>query len=142
LLIRKYGSKVGGTVAIIALVLAIIIFFVFWMMGKDLHKEEIYKTIKLKGGTVQQLIEVNLEDSPFIATMESRTGKRNDYDNTFYKIIYEVNNVKHVAWFRGVNGPFVQNRETKDYYGSVIEEISKNKSFIKEYGKRWIFEED
>ncbi|RAV21523.1 hypothetical protein [Paenibacillus contaminans] len=142
MLIRKYGSKVGGTVAIIALVSAIIIFFVFWMMGKDLHKEEINKSIKLKGGTVQQIIEVKLEDSPFIETMESRIGKRNDYDNAFYKIIYEVNGVKHTAWFRGINGPFVKNRETSDIYGSVIEETSENKSLIKQYGKRWIFEEE
>lgn len=134
---RKSGNIVVLVIILVVLVVGSLFFYAGWTKGKRLHKEEIYHTIAQKGGSVQEIIEVKLEDTPFTATMESR--KRND--NTFYKIVYEVDGFEYIAWFRGVNGSYTQYRKTTDAYGDVIEEIPENKSIIKDYGKRWIFEE-
>ncbi|MUT64879.1 hypothetical protein [Paenibacillus sp. NEAU-GSW1] len=137
---RKSGNKVVLVVILVVLVGAILFFWASWTKGESLHKEEIYHTIAQKNGSVVKITEVKLEDTPFTATMESRKGRRGN-DTTFYQIIYVINGSEHIAWFRGVNGPYTQNRETTDAYGDVIEEIPENKSIIKEYGKRWIFDE-
>lgn len=138
--VRKYGTKIGGIIAIIALLFGLIIFSVGWYKGKELHKNKIEAMINSLGGHIQQIVEINLEESPYIGTMESREGKRHGYDNIFYRIVYEVNEEEHIAWFRGVNGPFVQDRETIDYSGNKIEEIPENREKIKQYGEKWIIE--
>lgn len=140
--IRKYGSKTGGIIAGVFFIIALVFFGVFWLIGMQMHKYEINKMISSKNGEILSIKEVKLEDSPFLDTMESRIGKRKGHGNTFYKIEYTISSTKHIAWFRGVNGPFVPNRETTDYYGNIVEELPDNKGKIREYGQRWIFEDD
>ncbi|WP_426451969.1 hypothetical protein ACP26L_07795 [Paenibacillus sp. S-38] len=140
--VRRYGSKAGGFVAGLLLIISIILFAILWLSGKKIHTNEINKIIASKNGEVISIKEVKLEDSPFVDTMESRVGMRKGYDNTFYKIEYSTQGAKHIAWYRGVNGPFVLNRKNTDLNGNELKELPENKGKITNYDQRWIFEED
>lgn len=56
--------------------------------------QEIKEEIAAKGGTVQDIMVVNYEDSPF-----ERSGK----GNTIYKISYEKDGKILTAWYRALN---------------------------------------
>jgi len=61
---------------------------------KQKHHEEIQRIITNRNGTVLQIDKVKLEDTPFLDTSPG---------NTIYKIVYEVEGIKHTAWYRGLN---------------------------------------
>lgn len=140
MIIKKHGTKIGGIIAGIALVVGIIVFYVLWNKGEQLHRNKIEKTIESMGGQVEQITKVKLINSPFVDTMDNELDQKRGYDYTIYKILYPINGKQQTAWFRSINGPYAHDRETIDYYGNPIKEEPENKNIIKEYGERWIFE--
>ncbi|UJF35547.1 hypothetical protein [Paenibacillus hexagrammi] len=134
LVVRKYGSKIGLIIAAITLGMGLIFFLILVSVNNHLEKSEINKVLKEHGGTVVHINKVDLEDSPFLNTMESRKGMRKQYSNTFYKIIYKKDGHKFIAWYRSGGGLFTVRGQTKDFNNKVIEETPENKKLIDTYG--------
>lgn len=138
--VRKYGTKLGGIIAITVLGMALLFFLILWLFENNLVNKEIHKVIEAQNGKVIAIQKIKLEASSFITTMESREGKRGQYSNTFYRITYLKDNKESIAWYRAVNGFFKITGETTDFYNRAIEEKLENIHLIKTYGDRWIFE--
>lgn len=60
---------------------------------KQKHHDEIERIIGDRNGIVLHIDKVKLEESPFL---ESSSG------NVIYKVEYEVDGIKQVAWYRGL----------------------------------------
>jgi hypothetical protein len=138
----KVGTKTGGIIAGIIIVIALFVVLSLLVSGSYLHKQAIEETIKSLGGTVRSIETVELEQTPFISVMESRKGKRIGYANTYYKVVYEKDGTENTAWYRGVNGPFMTHSQTTDFNGNPIEETPENAPLINVYGEKWIFTEN
>lgn len=83
---------------------------------KKLHNQEIENIITAKGGIVVKVNKINPDLSPF--------GKNANGNNIIYKIIYEINGINHVAWYRGLN---------------IVNDIHGERTQVG-YGEEWIFE--
>jgi hypothetical protein len=135
--VRKYGTKLGGKIAGIALVIGIIIIAITWILDNQFQKKEIQSTVQSRGGIVQSITKVKLADSPFVDTMEGRNEGK--LGNSFYKVIYRKNGKDLTAWYRSVDGLFFIHGKTLDINNKLINESIENKDYIKTYGERWIF---
>lgn len=84
---------------------------------EEKHEEEIRKVISSNGGVVVKIVRVEPEDSPFADEFNK--------SNVVYKITYNKDNTKLVAWYRGVN---------------VVNNIhAKNPTALQGgYGEKWI----
>lgn len=138
--VRVYGTKVGGIIATVGLVLVLIFCCIVWLVGMSMENSEIHKMIEAQKGIIQTIHKVKLEESPFLLTMESREGRRSSYANHFYKIVYVKAGEQHLAWYRSVLGLFTIKGTTTDFYHKPIDENIENKHLIKTYGDKWIFE--
>lgn len=78
----------------------------YWGL-KNKHNAEINSFIASKGGEVIQIEESDIEMSPF-----NESGKL----NTIYKITYEREGKKLVAWYRAINNFSNIHQVTKNSY--------------------------
>jgi len=98
-------------VIFIFLIIAILIIIGMGLWGywglKNKHDKEINYFITSKGGEVVRIEESTFEGSPF-----KESGKL----NTIYKITYEKNGKKLVAWYRAINNFSNIHQVTKNSY--------------------------
>ncbi|MFC4779101.1 hypothetical protein ACFO9Q_20100 [Paenibacillus sp. GCM10023252] len=106
MVLRKTGTKTGGLIAVTCLIIGLIFFGIVYLVDNNKAENEIERVVQNLGGQVVSIHKVKLEESPYLDTMESRIGKREQYSNTFYKIKYSKNNNEFIAWYRSVNGIF------------------------------------
>lgn len=138
-LIRVRGTKKHAKIIVGLLLLFFLSGLTLHFWGSVLHHQTINNKIESIGGKILSIQDVVLEETPFLKTMLSRKGKRNTYPNTFYKVVYEKDRTKFIAWYRGVNGPFMIHSQTVDRNNNAIVESLENAKFIKNYGESWIF---
>jgi len=91
---EKKKSKILVLACVIVPILIGLMAYYGSINNNQAQVQEIKDAIAEKGGTVQELIVVSYEDSPF-----ERSGK----GNTIYKIIYEKDEKMLTAWYRALN---------------------------------------
>ena len=91
---EKKKSKILVLACVIVPILIGLMAYYGSINNNQAQVQEIKDAIAEKGGTVQELIVVSYEDSPF-----ERSGK----GNTIYKIIYEKDGKMLTAWYRAHN---------------------------------------
>ncbi|WP_052350268.1 hypothetical protein [Paenibacillus gorillae] len=80
-------------VSIFVAIIATLLITGFFVLERK-HKNEITRVIESKGAIVVHIAKINAEDSPF--------SNQNGKDNIIYKVTYAIDNLTHIAWYRGV----------------------------------------
>lgn len=91
-------AQIKSKIYLLAWVIVPIILGVFAYFGSMSGNQELVQEIKdaiaAKGGTVEKILVVNYQDSPF-----ERSGK----GNTIFKISYQKEGKALTAWYRALN---------------------------------------